>query len=64
MRLRGDNAKPTEPGTAGAIDGDYGMMSLFLHVLRLPGFRPSVLSDGTWGPGVKNFGTPKSCLES
>lgn len=64
IRLRGDNAKTKEPGTAGAIDGDYGMMSLISQGLRFPGFRPSVLSDSTWGPGVKNFGTPKAWLAS
>lgn len=63
IRLRGDNANTKEPGTAGAIDGD-GMMLLIQQGLRFPGFRPSVLSDGTWGPGVKNFGTPKAWLAS
>lgn len=63
IRLRGDNATTKEPGTAGAIDGD-GMMLLIQQGLRFPGFRPSVLSDGTWGPGVKNFGTPKAWLAS
>lgn len=63
IRLRGDRANTKEPGTAGAIDGD-GMMLLIQQGLRFPGYRPSVLSDGTWGPGVKNFGTPKAWIES
>ena len=63
IRLRGDHATTKEPGTAGAIDGD-GMLLMVRQGLRFPGFRPSVLSDGSWGPGVKNFGTPKAWLAS
>ncbi len=63
VRLRGDHATTKEPGTAGAIDGD-GLLLLIKQGLRFPGFRPSVLSDGSWGPGVKNFGTPKAWLAS
>lgn len=63
VRLRGDKVNTKEPGTAGAIDGD-GMMLLIQQGLRFPGYRPSVLSDGSWGPGVKNFGTPKAWLGS
>lgn len=63
VRLRGDSKNTKEPGTAGSIDGE-GMMLLIQQGLRFPGFRPSVLSDGTWGPGVKNFGTPKAWLAS
>lgn len=63
VRLRGDSKNIKEPGTAGAIDGE-GMMLLIQQGLRFPGFRPSVLSDGTYGPGVKNFGTPKAWLAS
>ena len=40
------------------------MLLLVRQGLRFPGFRPSVLSDGSWGPGVKNFGTPKAWLAS
>ncbi len=63
VRLRGDHATTKEPGTAGAIDGD-GILMLIQQGLRFPGYRPSVLSDGTWGAGVKNFGTPKAWLAS
>lgn len=63
IRLRGDNAKTKEPGTAGSVDGD-GMMLLIQQGLRFPGFRPTALSDGSWGPGVKNFGTAKAWLGS
>jgi TonB-linked SusC/RagA family outer membrane protein len=63
VRMRGDHATTKEPGTAGAIDGD-GMLLLIQQGLRFPGYRPSMLSDGTWGPGVKNFGTPKAWLAS
>lgn len=61
VRVRGDHATTKEPGTAGSIDGE-GMMMLVQQGLRFPGYRPSVLSDGSWGPGVKNFGTPKAWL--
>ena len=63
VRLRGDHATIKEPGTAGNIDGD-GMMMLIQQGLRFPGYRPSVLSDGSWGSGVKNFGTAKAWMES
>lgn len=63
VRLRGDKVNTKEPGTAGSIDGD-GLLMLIQQGLRFPGYRPSVLSDGSWGPGVKNFGTPKAWLAS
>ncbi len=63
IRLRGDKTNTKEPGTAGSIDGD-GMMLLIQQGLRFPGFRPTVLSNGAWGPGVKNFGNPKAWLQS
>lgn len=63
VRLRGDNVNTKEPGTAGSVDGD-GMLLVVQQGLRFPGYRPSVLSDGSWGPGVKGFGTPKAWLAS
>ncbi len=63
VRLRGDNINTKEPGTAGSIDGN-GILALIQQGLRFPGYRPSILSDGSWGPGVKNFGTPKAWLAS
>lgn len=63
VRLRGDKVNTKEPGTAGSIDGD-GMLLIVQQGLRFPGYSPSVLSDGSWGPGVKNFGTPKAWLAS
>lgn len=63
VRLRGDKTNRKEPGTAGSIDGS-GMMLLIQQGLRFPGYMPSVLSDGSWGSGVKNFGTAKAWLAS
>ncbi|MDL2255755.1 TonB-dependent receptor [Parabacteroides sp. OttesenSCG-928-K15] len=63
IRLRGDHSKREEPNIAGSMDGD-GMLVMIQQGMRFPGFRPSVLSDGSWGPGVKNFGTPKAWLNS
>lgn len=57
VRMRGDHATTKEPGLAGAVDGE-GLMMLVQQGLRFPGFRPSKLSDGSWGAGTKNFGTP------
>lgn len=63
IRLRGDKSAVKEPGTAGSIDGD-GMMLLVQQGLRFPGYRPNLLNDGSWGPGVKGQGTPKAWLNS
>ncbi|MFV0483760.1 MAG: SusC/RagA family TonB-linked outer membrane protein [Bacteroidales bacterium] len=62
-RLRGDNSKVEEPGIAGSMDGS-GMMGLIQQGLRFPSYKPNVLSDGSWGPGVKNMGTPAAWLAS
>ena len=63
IRLRGDRRNVKEPGTAGSVDGD-GMMLLIQQGMRFPGYMPSQLSNGNWGPGVKNFGTAKAWLAS
>lgn len=64
IRLRGDRTNTKEPGTfAGVVDGDV-LMLFIQNGLRYPGLRPSVLSDGSWGPGVQNLGTPKAWLAS
>lgn len=68
IRLRGDKSKMEEPFFAGSVDegsDKNNRIPVFIQQsMRFPGFRPSVLSDGSWGPGVKNFGTPKAWLES
>lgn len=68
IRLRGDKSRMEEPFFAGSVDSgsDVGnrLPVFIMQSMRFPGYRPSVLSDGSWGPGVKNFGTPKSWLAS
>lgn len=63
VRLRGDRSNVKEPGIAGAIDG-VGLMGAIIQGVRFPGFRPSQLTNGNWGPGVKNVGTAKAWLAS
>jgi len=63
IRLRGDNVQIEEPNFAGSIDGS-GLLVFLQQAMRFPGYKPSVLSDGSWGPGVKNFGTPKAWFAS
>ena len=63
VRLRADNVKVEEPNTAGSIDNTR-MMGLIQGSLRFPGYRPAVLSDGSWGGGFKNFGTTQAWLAS
>lgn len=62
IRLRGDRSNVKEPGTAGSESP--GMMELILSSIRFPGYMPSRLSSGNWGPGVKSLGTVASYLES
>jgi len=68
IRLRGDKSKMEEPFFAGSVDegsNKNNRIPVFIQQsMRFPGYKPSVLSDGSWGPGVKNFGTPKAWLES
>jgi TonB-linked SusC/RagA family outer membrane protein len=65
IRLRSDNTKIEEPLTNnGSIIENVRMMGLTQASLRFPGYRPSILSDGAWGPGFKNLGAPKSWLST
>ena len=61
VRLRGDHINIKEPGLSGSVDGD-DLLVLVQQGLRFPGYKPSVLSDGSWGPGTKNWGNPKAWL--
>lgn len=63
IHLRGDRTIRKEPGTAGSVDGD-GLLLLIKQGLHLTGYRPSVLSDGSWGPGMINKGSAKAWLAS
>ena len=63
-RIQGSYATVKEPNVAGSIDGSGLLVGIIQQGLRFPGFRPSTLSDGTWGPGVKGFGTAKAWLAS
>ena len=63
VRLRGDRSTVKEPGIAGSMDGN-GMMLLIQNGLRFPGYKPAKLTNGNWGPGVKNFGTAQAWLAS
>ncbi|MCC8154733.1 MAG: SusC/RagA family TonB-linked outer membrane protein [Tannerellaceae bacterium] len=49
VRLRGDNAKVEEPNLAGSVDGTTSdpLLTMIQQSLRFPGYKPSVLSDGS-----------------
>lgn len=64
VRLRGDKSKTTDPAMSGILDRTNGSYNIIQEALRYPGYSPSILSNGDWGAGYKNYGSPKAWLAS
>lgn len=62
-RLSGIYSVRNEP-LAVAGDEASGMVNLISKAVRFPGLTPSVLSDGSFGRGPLNYGTPLGSIKS
>ncbi|PXV61009.1 TonB-linked SusC/RagA family outer membrane protein [Dysgonomonas alginatilytica] len=62
-RLSGMYSKREEPNVPGGDDAE-GMVGIIQKAVRFPGLYPSILSDGSNGPGPEQHGTPISWINS
>ncbi|MCE8971685.1 TonB-dependent receptor [Bacteroides fragilis] len=62
-RLSGIYAVRNEP-LASAGDDATEMVNMISKAVRFPGLTPSILSDGTFGMGPENHGTPLAWIKS
>lgn len=62
-RLSGVYAERKEPNVPGGDDAT-GMTGIIQKAIRFPGLYPTVLSDGTFGAGPEQHGTPVSWIMS
>jgi len=62
-RISGLYSRIKEPGETGGDDTD-GMIGIVQQAIRMPAPFPAILSDGTFGAGPMQRGTPISALKS